>query len=75
MKLKCTKGSISCDGVLAECGDVFEVGDEAGKGLIESRFAVEIIDEPTEEEIDESTGEIVPESDEKPINKGKRGKK
>lgn len=42
MLMKCIKGSISCDGVLAKRGETFEVRDEAGKILIKSRFAVEI---------------------------------
>ena len=42
MLMKCIKGSISCDGILAKKGETFEVRDEAGKILIKSRFAVEI---------------------------------
>ena len=46
MKLRCLLGSISCDGVLAEKGDEFEVGDKAGAGLVASGYAVEIKEVP-----------------------------
>lgn len=46
MKLICTIGSISCDKVLAEKGDIFEVGDKAGESLITSGYATEVGMEP-----------------------------
>lgn len=45
MKLKCTIGSLSCDGVLAEKGELFELPDAAAKSVIESGYAIEIQDE------------------------------
>lgn len=48
MKLKCTIGSISCDGVLAERGDIFEVGDVPGANMVKSGYAV-LEEEPTPE--------------------------
>ena len=45
MKLKCTIGSLSCDGVLAEAGDIFDIDSEVGAGLVKSRYAIEI-DQP-----------------------------
>ena len=49
MKLECTIGSISCNGVLAEKGDVFEIDDVSGKHLIEHGNAVEPIDTVVED--------------------------
>jgi hypothetical protein len=64
MKLRCLLGSISCDGVLAEKGDEFEVGDKAGAGLVASGYAVEIEDvpkaEPTKKDTDEEVVSFVP---------------
>ena len=54
MELKCTIGSISCDGVLAEKGDIFEVGDKDGKSLIASGYATEVGIEPEKPEPVES---------------------
>lgn len=45
MKLECTIGSISCNGVLAEKGDIFEIDDVSGKHLLKHGNAVEIISE------------------------------
>lgn len=50
MKLQCTIGSLSCDGVLAENGDVFEVSYDAGKSLLESGYATRISDVVVEDE-------------------------
>lgn len=50
MKLKCTIGSLSCDGVLAEKGDLFELPDDTAKSIIKSGYAIEAQDEvPTDE--------------------------
>jgi len=49
MKLKCTIGSLSCDGVLAERGDLFELPDAAAKSVIESGYAIEAQDEEPED--------------------------
>lgn len=54
MELICTIGSISCDGVLAEKDDIFEVGDKAGESLIASGYATEIGIEPEKLEPAES---------------------
>ena len=54
MKLICTIGSISCDKVLAEKGDIFEVGDKAGESLITSGYATEVGMEPEKPEPVES---------------------
>ena len=54
MKLICTIGSISCDGVLAEKGDIFEVSDKAGTGLIASGYATWVGLEPKQPEPVES---------------------
>lgn len=45
MKLICTIGSISCDGVLAKKGDIFEVSDKAGESIIKEGDAT-LYDEP-----------------------------
>ena len=50
MKLKCTIGSISCDGVLAEKGDIFNIGTDAGTKLIQDGYAVDAADQPDEPE-------------------------
>lgn len=65
MKLKCTTGSISCDGVLAEKGDVFEVSDEAGESLIKSGDA--ILQEESAPQADEP--EPIPEPEPEPTFK------
>lgn len=54
MKLKCTIGSISCNGVLAESGDVFEIDDERGEHLIKHRNATEVV--PDKPPVVEKTG-------------------
>jgi len=54
MKLKCTIGSISCDGILAEKGDIFEVSDEAGRSIIASGYASEY-HEPAPAETDDTS--------------------
>lgn len=53
MKLKCTIGSLSCDGVVVERGDTFEMPDDAAKGLIESGYACEST--PTKSEVPDET--------------------
>ena len=47
MKLKCLIGSLSCDGILAEKGDVFEIGDEAGNHIVSCGYAVLVPEEKT----------------------------
>ena len=70
MKLICTIGSISCDKVLAEKGDIFEVGDKAGESLIASGYAAiadargedsvtKLVQDSIASDIDESTEEVV----------------
>lgn len=44
MKLECKIGSLSCDGVLAEKGDIFELSDDVAAGIIKSGYAVEVLD-------------------------------
>lgn len=39
MKLKCLIGSLSCDGILAEKGDIFELPSKTGKDLIKCGYA------------------------------------
>jgi len=46
MKLKCLIGSISCNGVLAEVGDVFDMDDEAAGRLVKDGYA-EIVEDKT----------------------------
>jgi len=53
MKLKCTIGSLSCDGILAERGDIFELPEEAGQSLLKQGYAVEVIEEPSITVMDE----------------------
>jgi len=45
MKLKCTIGSLSCDGVRVERGDIFELPEKAGESVIDSGYAIEIIEQ------------------------------
>lgn len=45
MKLECIIGSLSCGGVLAEKGQLFELPDVAAKSVIESGYAIEAQDE------------------------------
>lgn len=60
MKLKCTIGSLSCNGILAKKGDVFEIDDVSGKHLIEHGNAVEQIDDVIEEVSDDVTQIVKP---------------
>lgn len=41
MKLECKIGSLSCDGVLAEKGDIFELPDNVAAGIINLGYAIE----------------------------------
>lgn len=70
MKLKCTRGKISCDGVLAKKGDTFEVEDEAGERIIASGYAAivdargadsvtKLVQDSIASGIDESTEDVV----------------
>ena len=70
MKLKCKIGSISCDGVLAKAGEIFEVSDEAGASIVADGYATtvdargedsvtKLVQDSIASDIDKSTDEIV----------------
>lgn len=40
MKLECTVGSLSCNGIRVSAGDLFEIDEETGDHLIKHGFAV-----------------------------------
>ena len=70
MKLKCTIGSLSCDGVLAEKGQLFELPDAAAKSVIESGYAIEAQgEEPIDEVVPDEEPKDKADPDEEPNDK------
>jgi len=57
MKLKCLIGSLSCDGVLVEKGDVFELPDDVATRLVKDGD-VEIVEEPIKKIFNEQIEEL-----------------